>query len=127
MSNARNPLSALAFFAVLGGIVYFARHYRDGNPSESSSSPRTIQTHSDESRPEFDGYDCTVDCSGHEAGYRWAEAHSISDGDDCDVAGEHSNSPSFAEGCHAYVDGDSEPEDDVDPDRDVGDESDEEN
>ena len=27
MSNARNPLSALAFFAVLGGIVYFARHY----------------------------------------------------------------------------------------------------
>jgi hypothetical protein len=31
MSNARNPLSALAFFAVLGGIVYFARHYGDGD------------------------------------------------------------------------------------------------
>jgi hypothetical protein len=53
----------------------------------------------------FDGYECTVDCSGHQAGYYWAEEHGISDGDDCDAAGEHSNSPSFAEGCHAYVDG----------------------
>jgi hypothetical protein len=42
----------------------------------------------------------------HEAGYKWAEEHGIADGDACDAAGEHSNSPSFAEGCHAYVDGD---------------------
>lgn len=54
----------------------------------------------------FDGYDCTADCSGHEAGYRWAEEHDIADGDTCDTAGEHSSSPSFAEGCRAYVDGD---------------------
>ncbi len=119
MNNVRNPLSALVFLAVLWGIIYFARHYGDGNPAESSSS-RPIETDADESRPKFDGYDCTEDCSGHEAGYRWAEDHSISDGDDCDAAGEHSNSPSFAEGCRAYVDGDSEPDDDVDSDRDVG-------
>jgi hypothetical protein len=126
MSNARNPLSALAFFAVLGGIVYFARHYGDGNPPESSST-RPIQTDSNESRPEFDGYDCTVDCSGHEAGYRWAEEHSISDGDGCDTAGEHSNSPSFAEGCHAYVDGDSEPENGYDTEKSDGDDHDNDN
>jgi hypothetical protein len=126
MSNARNPLSALAFFAVLGWIVYFARHYGDGNPPESSST-RPIQTDSNESRPEFDGYDCTVDCSGHEAGYRWAEEHSISDGDDCDTAGEHSNSPSFAEGCHAYVDGDSEPENGYDTEKSDGDDHDNDN
>lgn len=53
----------------------------------------------------FHGYECIGDCSGHEAGYNWAEEHDIQDGDDCDAAGEHSNSPSFAEGCHAYVDG----------------------
>ena len=51
------------------------------------------------------GYECTENCSGHEAGYAWAKEHDISDAADCDTAGEHSNSPSFAEGCHAYVDG----------------------
>jgi hypothetical protein len=125
MSNTRNPLSALAFFAVVGGVIYFARHNGDGSPAGSTSQP--IETNSDERRQEFDGYDCTEGCSGHEAGYRWAEDHSISDGNDCDAAGEHSNSPSFAEGCQAYVDGDSEPEDDVDSDKDAGDNPDEEN
>lgn len=53
----------------------------------------------------FRGYDCVGDCSGHEAGYNWAESHDIQDAYDCDAAGEHSNSPSFAKGCRAYVDG----------------------
>jgi len=25
----------------------------------------------------YAGFNCTVDCSGHEAGYRWAEQHSL--------------------------------------------------
>jgi hypothetical protein len=48
------------------------------------------------------------------AGYEWAEQHLIDDGEGCDRAGEHSNSPSFAEGCHAYADGDTAPDDDDD-------------
>lgn len=32
----------------------------------------------------FEGYDCTSDCSGHQAGYDWAERNDISDADDCD-------------------------------------------
>jgi hypothetical protein len=40
-------------------------------------------------------------------GGRKNEERGITDGNDCDVAGEHSNSPSFADGCHAYVDIDS--------------------
>src|SRR5882757_4889224 len=55
----------------------------------------------------FKGYDCTVDCSGHEAGYKWAEQHDIDSEDDCETAGDHSNSPSFAEGCKAFVNGES--------------------
>lgn len=47
---------------------------------------------------EFHGYECTVDCSGHEAGYDWAERHDIDDEDDCG-----GNSESFIEGCKAYV------------------------
>jgi hypothetical protein len=43
-------------------------------------------------------YSCTDDCSGHEAGYNWAEENGIDDPDDCD-----GNSNSFIEGCRAYA------------------------
>lgn len=46
----------------------------------------------------FHGYECTEDCSGHEAGYAWAERHDIDDPDDCG-----GNSQSFIEGCQAYA------------------------
>ena len=46
----------------------------------------------------FHGYACTIDCSGHEAGYKWAEEHGITDPDDCS-----GNSQSFIEGCKAYA------------------------
>ncbi|CAG2132296.1 hypothetical protein [Cupriavidus numazuensis] len=46
----------------------------------------------------FSGYDCTQDCSGHEAGYAWAEENGITDPDDCS-----GKSTSFIEGCQAYA------------------------
>jgi hypothetical protein len=46
----------------------------------------------------FMGYECTEDCSGHEAGYEWAEENEISDPDECG-----GNSESFEEGCRAYA------------------------
>lgn len=50
------------------------------------------------SRGTFRGYECTVDCSGHEAGYEWAEENFVDDPDDC-----VGNSFSFEEGCIAYL------------------------
>lgn len=52
------------------------------------------------SRPnlQFGNYECTVDCSGHQAGYDWAEDNAIDDEDDCT-----GNSQSFIEGCIQYV------------------------
>lgn len=41
---------------------------------------------------------CTDDCSGHDAGYQWAEAHDIETPDDCS-----GNSQSFIEGCEQYA------------------------
>jgi hypothetical protein len=82
------------------------------NLSESSSASTFDSGNAASTKRKFDEYDCTIDCRGHKAGYEWAERKSISDGYDCDVAGDHYNSPSFAEGCHAYVDGDVEPDDD---------------
>ncbi len=46
----------------------------------------------------YQGYPCTEDCSGHEAGYEWAWENDIDDPYDCD-----SNSQSFTEGCWSYV------------------------
>lgn len=46
----------------------------------------------------FRGYRCTEDCSGHEAGYKWAEDNNINDEYDCE-----SSSDSFTEGCIIYV------------------------
>jgi hypothetical protein len=49
----------------------------------------------------YAGFNCTVDCSGHEAGYRWAEQNSIDDEDYC----PDGDTESFHEGCIAYVRG----------------------
>lgn len=49
-------------------------------------------------RNSFNGYECTEDCSGHEAGYQWAEDNGIYDENDCG-----GNSNSFIEGCVSYV------------------------
>ena len=46
----------------------------------------------------FGSYDCTEDCSWHEAGYEWAEENDIDDEYDCDW-----NSNSFNEWCIEYV------------------------
>jgi hypothetical protein len=48
----------------------------------------------------FGGYECTDDCVGHAAGYRWAEMNAITDADDC----PEQLSDEFYEGCLAYVD-----------------------
>lgn len=62
----------------------------------STNYPSYSSTYSSKS---FKGYSCTDDCSGHEAGYEWAEDKDIYDYDNCS-----GNSTSFIEGCKAYVD-----------------------
>ena len=59
----------------------------------------------------YAGDGCTVDCSGHEAGYEWAEEKGITDPDDCG-----GNSWSFEEGCRTYAEEQSDSDDDVDDD-----------
>ena len=43
-------------------------------------------------------HQCTIDCSGHVAGYVWAEQNGIGDEDDCSGL-----SLSFVEGCKKYA------------------------
>jgi hypothetical protein len=46
--------------------------------------------------PTFDN--CTDDCSGHEAGFQWAQDNDVTDSSECG-----GNSDSFIEGCEAFA------------------------
>ncbi|HEF4762640.1 TPA: hypothetical protein SAN82_005115 [Pseudomonas putida] len=46
----------------------------------------------------FDGNTCLGDCSGHQAGYNWAEQNDIDDESYCNTP-----SVSFNQGCESYV------------------------
>ena len=45
-----------------------------------------------------DSAECTVDCSGHEAGFEWAKEEGVTDSSECG-----GKSDSFIEGCEAYA------------------------
>lgn len=84
--------------------LYYAFHRTDVAPSTQRDIPDATtadETATPSLAPESWG-------SGHEAGYQWAEDKGISDESDCEAAGEQSNSPSFAEGCESFVNGDSD-------------------
>ena len=46
----------------------------------------------------FDGYTCLGDCSGHQAGYDWAEQNDVDDESSCSTP-----SASFNQGCESYI------------------------
>lgn len=84
---------------VVAGIYYAAHSDEQGRANSAASYSSSVSDDSDSpSNLRFHDYDCTVDCSGHEAGYKWAEEHRIDDEDGC-----RGNSQSFIEGCQAYV------------------------
>ncbi|MDO8658161.1 MAG: hypothetical protein Q7K55_05445 [Candidatus Levybacteria bacterium] len=66
---------------------------------ESEQIEENIDT--DYDQLEFNGFPCTEDCSGHEAGYEWAEEKGITQDDVDNYSG---NSNSFMEGMQSYVD-----------------------
>ena len=69
----------------------------------ASSLPLLIEPVSASAR-EFGGYVCTLDCSGHKAGYEWAEDRGIRRESQCDIILRRSpNRQSFYEGCLVYV------------------------
>ncbi|MCX6740326.1 MAG: hypothetical protein NTZ49_03805 [Candidatus Parcubacteria bacterium] len=83
-SSIQNLLFVVSLLLILSGC------------SSTGDSYDSVDYSSDENT--FYGYECTDDCSGHEAGYDWAEEKGIDDVDDCS-----GKSQSFIEGCQAYV------------------------
>lgn len=77
-----------------------ADNMMSSQPASSEADNMMIPppTSSMRAAPTFMGYPCIEDCSGHEAGYDWAEEQGITGPNDCD-----GNSDSFIEGCEAYA------------------------
>lgn len=103
---------------------------RDDSDGDRMSTPSESDTDSEDTATEeipdstgltFRGYPCRVDCSGHEAGYEWAEEKGITDPDECG-----GNSESFIEGCRAFAGDEGDATDESDSNQDETDEEDEE-
>ena len=90
-SKEERPLKATGFgMAMLAAVVSAAILHPSGKAEAQDS---------------FNGYPCTEDCSGHQAGYDWAQQNGIISSGDCG-----GNSQSFIEGCQAYTEENADPD-----------------
>lgn len=98
----RHPRLWLSCYAI--GFVVFLLIYvgaQQARPIKPSIADERTDVQADALANEhrhFHGYVCSDDCSGHRAGYDWAERKGITLEDDCP-----DDSNSFFEGCLAYI------------------------
>ena len=91
-------VTGILIATAIGWLIAVSANHSTSSDSSSSS----VRNYNDTAEPEadtFHGYECTDDCSGHEAGYQWAEENGI-----CDENFDGGNSESFAEGVRAFAD-----------------------
>jgi hypothetical protein len=88
-------MKKLIFLAICLFVIFACF---DANSKHDNDATQTDQDVTQDTDP---GY--SSDGSGHEAGYNWANENGVDDESACDTAGDNHNSPSFAEGCKAYV------------------------
>jgi hypothetical protein len=87
----------LITFVSFSGCASSNDYESDDISTDSAQIDEAVSSGQD-STSSYNGYPCTGDCSGHEAGHQWAENNSISDDSDC-----NGNSESFNEGCRSYI------------------------
>lgn len=97
-------LGGAVFFGVFVGIPLFAENFLVDKGSSSYSEEITEPTEeitpidNSEYVEKRGTADCTQDCSGHDAGYEWAEKYTI-----CDTEYNNGNSESFNEGVRQWA------------------------
>lgn len=79
-----------------GSNTHIPKWLNEQPPTESPA--QTLTASESDYVAENGTSDCTSDCSGHDAGYEWAEAKGI-----CDPEYDNGNSDSFNEGVQAYA------------------------
>lgn len=84
---------------IIIGIIFLVLLSNSGSSNTSTSTSTNFEAEENNNDINtYKGNECTSDCSGHEAGYEWAEEKGISGPDDCG-----GNSQSFIEGCQSYA------------------------
>lgn len=83
------------FFVV---VIIYGLFFSDDPSNNSETVNRSTYIPTTRNSQTFYGFDCTDDCSGHQAGWDWAESKNIYDPNDCG-----GKSQSFIEGCAAYA------------------------
>jgi len=78
----------------VANVVRDRAEFDEDAARENAASELAGTTYADAGQP----YGCTEDCSGHEAGFEWAQENDVTDTSDCS-----GNSQSFVEGCEAYA------------------------
>ncbi|OGD09447.1 hypothetical protein A2397_02030 [Candidatus Amesbacteria bacterium RIFOXYB1_FULL_44_23] len=100
MDEENNALSYLFWGGVIVFIIWafiFNNKPDTEYIREEFDNGKAIEMEVDDSITR-DNWECTGDCSGHDAGYEWAEEKGITDPSDCGGKSE-----SFIEGCEAYA------------------------
>ena len=104
-----NLIAGIVIFTFVIPVIpvglYYGYQYLFSSEKSSSTTqsitPTTQESDQSDTSSEqqtFGGYSCSYDCSGHEAGYEWAQ-----DNDVCDEYYDGGNSESFAEGVRSYA------------------------
>ncbi len=91
---------------VIGIIIFFGWLFLSSSGSSNSSTNEYNDSYESsveddgyyEEPEEFHGYECSDDCSGHDAGYEWADDNGV-----CDEYFDGGNSESFSEGVRIYA------------------------
>lgn len=107
-------IGVILFIAVPIILIIWSNGQADTSTKNSTETYSEYDQWSDENRQdqadgeeqkrelehEFEGYDCTSDCSGHQAGYDWAQSNNV-----CDPYYSGGNSQSFDEGVRSWASG----------------------
>jgi hypothetical protein len=92
-------LGIAMFFGLVLGVPLAVQAFIPEETSQSETAPtETLTAEASDYVANNGTSDCTSDCSGHDAGYEWAEAKDI-----CDPEYDNGNSESFNEGVRAYA------------------------
>jgi hypothetical protein len=104
---------------VIGAVVLYQCHKSGEEHAQAIADDkvleRTAEIQSGTYQDTYGDEGCTSDCSGHEAGFKWAREHNITSEGDCSSYGDTEGS--FAQGCKAYVQAEEQAEQDVEEDQ----------
>lgn len=95
-SVALGSIGYIIFFSVIGGLVLLTK---DSDTTQPKTTQTEVLTAEESDYVQENGTSaCTSDCSGHDAGYEWAEKYTI-----CDTEYDNGNSESFNEGVRQWA------------------------